>query len=104
ENLLNPRFRSLVGFGIWSVNRLEASPRLLNHPIEIRGYPINGANDLVGVQHDSLYDPDMHNANAPVAFAEKSLDCDSIAGSNLCGPFRLMACFPSEHPNSFFYK
>ena len=104
EDRLNPACRSRIRLGVWPVNRLEATARLLNDAIKVCGCPVDGANNLVGVVHDSADDANVHDAKATLSLAHHALDGDAISARDLCGSLGLMALLPAEHPKAVLHE
>ena len=47
---------------------------------------------------------DVHDANSLLAFAQQSLDSDSVARLDFSGLLRLIAFFPAEHPDALLQE
>gem|GEM_PF-5933922 len=52
------------------MNRLKATFGLTNNSIKICGYPINGANYLVGIKNNTSDNSDVHNPNPGLSLAK----------------------------------
>ena len=78
----------------------EATLGFADYAVEVRDYPIDCANNLVGVEDDASDDSDVHDTNARLPLTEKAFDGDAVAGSNLRCFLVLAPLLPAEHPHA----
>jgi len=61
-----------------TVNSLETASAIGNVPIQIRRHPVDGADDSVYIEDDSLDDSEMKDANTGLASTFHSFDGNAI--------------------------